>query len=173
MKYFVVNNGVQEGPFTVAELRLKGIEPTTYVWRQGLTDWVQAENLPELAEVLDAGSAFGSYAEAPTPPPFVNDNRAPKKNLVPLAIVTVVLGALFSFLGMIFGIIAVMNANTANKAYAMGAELQGDMKNRSARTLIIIGLILVVLGAVLAFTGVSERIMNHLISSNPILQKFL
>ena len=39
-----------------------GIQPDSYVWRQGLADWVKADTLPELADIFMGDSAFGGYA---------------------------------------------------------------------------------------------------------------
>lgn len=41
-KYFAMIDGEQRGPFALEELREAGITPTTYVWRKGMPDWVEA-----------------------------------------------------------------------------------------------------------------------------------
>ena len=55
--------GVQQGPFDVntlaAQVRSGAITPATLVWKQGLAQWVPAQQVPELADV------FGSV-----PPPL-------------------------------------------------------------------------------------------------------
>ncbi|MBR5685432.1 MAG: DUF4339 domain-containing protein [Muribaculaceae bacterium] len=52
MEFHLIVNGKQEGPFTVEELAQKGISPESEVWAQGMTDWVQAGEVPELTAVL-------------------------------------------------------------------------------------------------------------------------
>ncbi len=62
MEYFVIINGVQSGPLSKDRLMTAGIQPDSYVWRQGLADWVKADTLPELADIFMGDSAFGGYA---------------------------------------------------------------------------------------------------------------
>lgn len=50
--YYIVRNGIQEGPFTTEELRTKQITPETMVWTEGMTDWQPARQIPELSELL-------------------------------------------------------------------------------------------------------------------------
>ena len=52
MEYFVIINGVQSGPLSKDRLMTAGIQPDSYVWRQGLADWVKADTLPELADIF-------------------------------------------------------------------------------------------------------------------------
>ncbi|MDG4950480.1 DUF4339 domain-containing protein [Weeksellaceae bacterium KMM 9724] len=47
-KYYIIINGIEEGPFTLEGLRMKNLKPEDYVWRAGLDDWVQAKTLHEL-----------------------------------------------------------------------------------------------------------------------------
>ncbi len=62
--YYIVENGSSRGPYSIEGLRLLGINKGTFVWRQGMSDWKQAGDMPELAEVFaPADSAFGAYAE--------------------------------------------------------------------------------------------------------------
>ena len=49
MQYWVHISGVQRGPMQLEELIGLGITAETYVWREGLADWVQAREVPELA----------------------------------------------------------------------------------------------------------------------------
>lgn len=42
MKYYLANNGQQEGPFTPEELASRGITPSSLVWCEGMTEWTQA-----------------------------------------------------------------------------------------------------------------------------------
>jgi membrane protease subunit (stomatin/prohibitin family) len=55
--------GVQQGPFDTntlaAQVRSGAVTPATLVWKQGMAQWVPAQQVPELADV------FGSV-----PPPF-------------------------------------------------------------------------------------------------------
>ena len=70
----------------------------------------------------------------------------PHTNWLPWAIAATVAGAIFSCLGMIFGIIGIVKANKANSFYARGMAELGNAANSSARTMVIIGLVLAALG---------------------------
>lgn len=169
--YFIVINGTQSGPFSKEELRMRNISPSTFVWREGLNDWVPASSLPELADILVEESAFGAYAQQqPEPPQKAPDSpayppygthlepgaydpyrRQPEfpenyTNWQPWAIVGTICGALFSCIGLIFGVLGIVNASKANKYYAAGLRSLGDAANSTARTMTIISLCLAALG---------------------------
>lgn len=50
--YYIVVEGKQQGPFTQEELRQCNLTTDTYIWREGLTNWVKAGTLPELTGIL-------------------------------------------------------------------------------------------------------------------------
>lgn len=50
--YYIVVEGKQQGPFTQEELRQCNLTTETYIWREGLTNWVKAGTLPELTGIL-------------------------------------------------------------------------------------------------------------------------
>jgi hypothetical protein len=52
MEFHLIVNGKQEGPFTVEELAQKGLNPDSEVWAPGMSDWMQAGDVPELTAVL-------------------------------------------------------------------------------------------------------------------------
>ena len=59
----------QIGPFSIDELMRKNISGETFVWKEGMADWVKAKEIPDLKEI------FGN-----TPPPFrasVNNPKPP------------------------------------------------------------------------------------------------
>ena len=57
-QYYMVKDGQRIGPHTIQELMGQGLGSATLVWRAGLTDWVAASQLPEIAALL-----------TPPPPP--------------------------------------------------------------------------------------------------------
>lgn len=71
MKYFIVVNEVQQGPFTLEELRQRGITSDLLVWTEGMTDWAPAWQVDELKPLLYGPSNTGTAASTsrPTPPP--------------------------------------------------------------------------------------------------------
>ena len=58
-KYYIVKNGEKVGPFTITELQGQEFNKETLVWYNGLENWVKAEIIEELSEVLEQ-----------TPPPI-------------------------------------------------------------------------------------------------------
>ena len=188
MEYFVIINGVQSGPFPKDKLIATGLQPDSFVWRQGLADWVKAESLPELADIFMADSAFGGYARPEEPvnpyagqypygqqPPYGrrpdpytiygrDSQPIPHTNWLPWAIVGTIFGAFFSCIGMIFGIIGITKANAANRFYNEGFEQNGDISNSSARTMTIIALVLGGIGLLLTVTGLTTDIVNNLMN---------
>ena len=50
--YFIIDEGRQTGPFVRSELKYHNVKPETYVWREGLSDWVTAGSLAELNELF-------------------------------------------------------------------------------------------------------------------------
>ena len=52
MKYFIVNNGQQAGPFELHELLANGLNANSYVWCEGMPNWLPATQVPEVAALL-------------------------------------------------------------------------------------------------------------------------
>lgn len=71
MKYFIVENNKQSGPFSIYELKDKGITSETLVWAEGMTDWTPAWKVEELRAFL-----FNTK-DASTPPPLPEDMEQP------------------------------------------------------------------------------------------------
>ena len=55
MEYFIVENGKQAGPFSIAQLAEKHIKPETLVWKEGMADWTPAWKIAELKYILCRG----------------------------------------------------------------------------------------------------------------------
>ena len=68
-KFFIIINDVQQGPFTLEELRLRGITSDTLVWAEGMTDWTPAWQVDDLKPLLyGSNDTAGATASSPTPP---------------------------------------------------------------------------------------------------------
>lgn len=53
MSYYILDNQNQQmGPFTIDQLRLKGMTRNTLVWRQGLANWTEAYLVEDLNELF-------------------------------------------------------------------------------------------------------------------------
>lgn len=149
-KYYIVEAGHQSGPFSVEELRYMNVTPSTLVWCQGMTAWEQAVNIPELSDIF-----FNPGQQAPNPQQGQYGQYGPQNNSgyhfnwLPWAIVATIAGGLFSCIGLIFGILGIINANKANAAYAAGDVYSGDSANSTAQTMTIIGLVIAGIGLIL------------------------
>lgn len=66
--YYVDENRQQAGPCDLETLLERGITESTLVWKQGMTDWQPARNVPEVADALRA-AASRAAAEPPAEPP--------------------------------------------------------------------------------------------------------
>lgn len=100
-EYYILNGSEQQGPYTIDQLSGR-VTPQTYVWREGLADWVQAINLPELSAVL--------LPEGSVSPSGV---VKPKDYLVESILVTL-------FCCMVFGILGIVYSVQANSAFSSG-----------------------------------------------------
>ena len=178
IQYYMIIDGRQAGPFVAGELRYHGIRPDSMVWRQGLSDWVAASTLVELAGLFAVPPVPGSEEVPPVYPDMnsgmtsgMNAGAAPADrqsgysgsnpfqgqydqapiehtNWLPWAIVCTVLGTMTSCLTLILGIIAIVQANKANDFYRRGNRMMGDSANSTAKTLAVIGLVLAVLAII-------------------------
>ncbi len=175
MQYFMIIDGQQRGPFQRDMLVMQGLRPDTYVWREGMPNWAPASTMPELADLLIEESAFGSYARPEEPVPPYNANRnaqggfrssaygqqpygqqpysqqpygppAAHTNWFPWAIVSMVMGILSSFIGLIFGIIATVKAKKANDLYNQGMNAEASSVNSTAMTMTILAFVFDVIG---------------------------
>jgi hypothetical protein len=70
MKYFIIENNVQQGPFSIYELNEKGLSGETLVWCEGMTDWTPAWKVEELRRFLESKTRQ-------VPPPFGQGTNAP------------------------------------------------------------------------------------------------
>lgn len=87
MKFFVILNNQQEGPYTIAQLAEMGISAETLVWKEGMKDWQPAWTISELRYILNEktneyrnASSIGMQQETaipPTPPsaPYKEENK--------------------------------------------------------------------------------------------------
>jgi len=66
MRYFIHDGREQKGPFTQEELQEIGLKADFHVWRDGMTAWVKASELEELAHLFP-----------PLPPPFPHEDAEP------------------------------------------------------------------------------------------------
>jgi hypothetical protein len=51
-KFYIVINDMQQGPFSLEELRDKNLVKTTLIWTEEIDNWVEAINVEELQELI-------------------------------------------------------------------------------------------------------------------------
>ena len=51
MKYWIYINEEKKGPYSIDQLKVMTIPPTTLVWRDGMDTWVNANEIPELSSL--------------------------------------------------------------------------------------------------------------------------
>jgi hypothetical protein len=73
MTFYVVNNGQQQGPFSVAELKSLHLARETFVWTAGWDNWKQAGDAPELADL---------FKTSPPPAPAAFQPASPQSTVV-------------------------------------------------------------------------------------------
>lgn len=182
-EFYIIENGVQAGPFSKLELPQHGLTPDSMVWTAGMADWQKAASVAALSDLFMTypsqedpqplagqygpqqpygqqpyGQPYGQqpYGQPPYGQPVVQKNR------LTLAIIATVLGALFSCIGLIFGIVAIVNANKATRYYQQGAFEAGDAANKTAKTNTIIALVLAGIGLIgnIMMLSSSSSLMN-------------
>ncbi|MDE7024444.1 MAG: CD225/dispanin family protein [Paramuribaculum sp.] len=116
MKFFIVENNQQAGPFSLEEMAARGVTRTTPVWREGMSDWAPAERVPELASLFS-----GTPAAAPMFEGNGNTRSAGSTNMevCPRTWLTEsILVTLFCCLP--FGIVGIIKASSVSSKFAMG-----------------------------------------------------
>lgn len=97
------------------------------------------------------------------------NNGPVRTNWLPWAIVATIAGALFSCIGIVFGIIGIIQANKANNLYAQDRIAEANAANDNAKINTIIGLIIAGLGFLSSifllrfYTGLLPSLLNNII----------
>ena len=70
-QYFIIVDGQQKGPYPREVLRMQGMTPDTYVWREGMDGWAQASSMPELTALFaeEQESIFPNSEQQPQQQP--------------------------------------------------------------------------------------------------------
>ena len=167
MKYYIIKDGRQAGPFEENQLLSMGVTRFTMVWREGMQNWQEAGQLAELAYLFNNNN--GNFQGGQTPPPQWNQYSTGYSpygsNIPPMPktwLVESILATLFCCLP--FGIVGIVYASKVSTSYLMGNYALAQKQSEDAKkwTLISVGvgvistiiyIILILIDATFAFTA--------------------
>ncbi len=72
MKFYIIIDDKQAGPFSIDELNVRGLKPDTPVWAEGMSDWALASEVPALESAVIRGPQSG-----PVPPYYQGPQQQP------------------------------------------------------------------------------------------------
>ena len=85
MQQFWINqDGVQQGPMTIDQLRKLGVKPEAYVWCTGMPDWLPVAQVPEVAALIESTKYEVQSTKEQEPPVDHADAPASQPNTTPL-----------------------------------------------------------------------------------------
>lgn len=118
--YWIIIDGVQQGPFTLDEVKARGdLRSSTPVWREGMPDWGVAEELPELWDeepqscYAPQEPVYGGQTLRNAGRVMHSDEKPPRNYLVWAIIATICCCVLT-------GIVAIVYASKVNPAVQTG-----------------------------------------------------
>ena len=181
MEYYVIIDGRKCGPYSHEELRSKFVTPNMPVWHEGLIDWAQASDIPELCDVLQPDPTPLPYNEGGAQgqntmgngneeyvPPMPNDYRTSNIFLIIFGFFL----CQFCFIGSVFALISYFKSNDmqmmhALKKYDLMAIKADEVRKfnklaiRTNIISVILGIILAVICAIILF-GSFYYVTSHL-----------
>ena len=142
-QYYYTDGKERYGPFTMDQLRERNITSETLVWKEGMADWLPANKLNELDELLKPSEGFSSQV----PPPFITPlaTEPPPKNWLVESILVTILCCLP------FGIVGIIHATKVESFWIAGQREAAFKASREAAKWVKIALIVAVVGWVLYF----------------------
>lgn len=122
MKFYILSNGIKQGPFLLEELANKDITPNTMVWSIGFNNWKKAKEVNELSELL---------SNLPPEPP--SSIPMPKTWLIESIIVT-------CFCCLPFGVAGIINSSKVETRYQNGEYEKALHYSKQAKKWILWGI---------------------------------
>lgn len=165
VNYYAMINGNRIGPMHPAMLVQNGMRSDTMVWCEGLPDWVVASSRADLLPYLNGvgGNLYGNFGNPNSGNIYNNGNTgfsnygSVYKSQKGIAVFSAIVTFLFSCIGLIFGIMAIINAGKADKAHAMGDDESAIRYNRTCRTNYTIALIFAGIGILFSVFVLSDK----------------
>lgn len=122
MKFYILSNGIKQGPFSLEELANKDITPNTMVWSIGFNNWKRAKEVNELSELLSS-----------LPPELPSATPMPKTWLIESIIVT-------CLCCLPFGVAGIINSSKVETKYQNGEYEKALHYSQQAKKWILWGI---------------------------------
>ncbi len=151
-QYYYTDGKERFGPFSMEELKDKNITESTFVWKEGLPDWVPARNLRDLESLFPQGDApiAQSSAASPARTAFMTP---PKNWLIESVLVTI-------FCCLPLGIVGIILSTMVDSMWKEGhkeaAERLSAEAGRWVKVGIIAGVLMIIIYMMLMYFGVIE-----------------
>lgn len=150
MKIWVYLNGIQQGPYTIEQLKLMPIDSNTPVWFEGMAQWMPVGNTSLAAQLFGdsqtpdstptTGSGTASEAREISNEPIA---KRPPTYLVWNIVLTVLCCSPVSLAGIITGALS-------SSRYASGDIKGAERLSNATEWLVIISIVWVILSAPLS-----------------------
>ena len=189
-EYYLGIDNQQLGPFHKDELLLNGMTEETLVWTEGMSDWLPASDIAELAPLFsgtmpppgaddfgnfDVSSRFGPPAPTSGYTPLGSRASAleglPPSSFLGWNIVVTVASALLCCMGipsLVTGIIGIKKSSKVDRAFLEGSRTVSEVYSRQAKTMFFVSLGLWVLGLVLLIIALNisdDKVIGDAIGS--------
>ena len=157
MEYFVYENGTQTGPFTVEQLRERGLRSDVLVWAEGMEQWQPAWKIQELRDIIEGKQTAptGAATPPPVPPqPPVNPEPAPEQHHSSHA-------GRIAFLAIAIGVfiaLFVTNPDRSKHSEAIAHEIEGAVTSNDMLGSGLVGMFFSVVSS-----GTVTEVVNQLL----------
>jgi hypothetical protein len=152
-QYYYTDGKERYGPFTLDQLRDRGITPETLIWKEGMPDWVAAKNISDLDVLFSAPGMIAPQVPLRMTTPITE--HPPKNWLVESILVTILCC-------LPFGIVGIVNATKVESLWNTGQRDAALKASQEAAKWVKIGfftgLTVYVLYFVLMFLGIIASI---------------
>jgi hypothetical protein len=115
-----------------------------------------------LKPAANTGGNFGTPPPPPSNPNFSSGTGVKPKNWMTEAIIVTVAGFIFSCLGGILGIIAIVNASNVDKKYQQGDFVGAENAAKQAKLFTIIAAVVAALGLLFSIVVYGGAILSNL-----------
>lgn len=141
--YYYRNGDQQYGPVSLDQMR-GAVTPDTYVWTEGMANWQQISQLPDLQTQLGLAAAYQQPTMQEPQPSYQtsyqsndgsNGVKPPKPNNY------LIISIICALICQPLGIAAIVMAVMCDSAYNRGDYIEAEKKAKLAKTLSLIGLI--------------------------------